>query len=116
MVHVIWSGKGYLVAVFTFGFSLVANLITNYLTGNGAYWDAHKWPLAISLFFSSAVCWLLGVDLDRREARVLLDPITGEQVVLKQSNTLFFIPMRWWGPILAIGSVAVLITEILKRG
>jgi hypothetical protein len=108
MIHIIWSGKGFLVAVFVFGSSLVANLATNCITGSGAYWDAHKWPFAISLFVASAACSFVGQWLQKRGKRVLIDTKTGEEVVLGKSHTLFFIPMIWWGPILAVcGFIAV---------
>ena len=45
MIHIIWSGKGFLVAVITFGFSLVANLITNSVTGGGAYFSSYSYLL-----------------------------------------------------------------------
>jgi len=114
MVHLIWHGKGFLVFVITFGFSLAANLITNGWTGSGAYWDTHKWPFAVSLAFSSMACWLLGMEFERRGARVLVDPKTGEEVVVNDSNSFFFIPMKWWGPILGLGSIIVLDIEFLK--
>ncbi len=114
MIHIIWSGKGFLVAVFTFGFSLVANLIANSLTGSEAYWDAHMWPFAVSLFPSAVACWFVGRVFQNRKARVLIDPKTGEVVTLRESHTLFFIPMIWWGPILAAIGVIVLGVEFLK--
>jgi hypothetical protein len=114
MIHIIWSDKGYLVAVTTFGSSLVANLITNSVTGSGAYWDAHRWPLAVSLFFSAVVCWFVGRAFQNQGARVLIDPKTGEDVVLRESHTLFFIPMMWWGPLLAVLGAVALGVELLK--
>ena len=45
IIHIFWTGKGFLVLVFGFGFSLLANLITNSVTGGPTYWDNHKWPL-----------------------------------------------------------------------
>ncbi|HKQ37893.1 MAG TPA: hypothetical protein VJ063_07430 [Verrucomicrobiae bacterium] len=101
-------------AVFTFGFSLVANLITNFVTGSGAYWDAHKWPLAISLFVSAFTSWLVGRYFHNRKARVLIDPATGEEVILRKSHTLFFVPMMWWGPILVVFGIVALGMEFLK--
>ena len=74
MLHIIWSGKGFLVAVFTFGFSLVANLVTNTVTGSGAYWDAHQWPFAVSLFVSAAACWLVGRSIQNRNVRAARGP------------------------------------------
>jgi hypothetical protein len=95
---IIWSGFGFLVVVFGFVFSLAAYLITNSVAGSDAYWDAHRLPLGVSLFFSAAACWLLGRFFHNRE----------------ESHTLFFIPMLYWGLILAaIGLVAV-ISEFVK--
>ena len=34
MIHIVWTGYGFLVAVFTFGLSLIANVITNSVTGD----------------------------------------------------------------------------------
>jgi hypothetical protein len=114
MIHLIWSGKGYLVAVLTFGSSLVANVITNSVTGGEAYWDAHRWPFAVSLFVSALACGYLGLVLQNRGARVLVDQETGEEVVLRESNTLFFLPIPWWGPILAVFGAVVLGLDLLR--
>ena len=114
MIHIIWSGKGFLVAVFVFGFSLIANLVSNSVTGSGAYWDAHKWPFAVSLFVSAVTCWFVGRFLRVQKARILVDPKTGKEVVLRQSHTLFFIPVMWWGPILAVFGLISIGVEFLK--
>jgi hypothetical protein len=114
MIHIIWSGKGFLVAVFTFGFSLIANLITNSITGSGVYWDAHKWPLAVSLFVSAVACWFVGRFFQNGKAQVLIDPKTGKEVVLRKSHTLFFIPIIWWAPILAVFGLIALGIEFMR--
>ena len=114
MIHIIWSGKGFLVAVFTVGFSLIANLITNSITGSGVYWDAHKWPLAVSLFVSAVACWFVGRFFQNGKAQVLIDPKTGKEVVLRKSHTLFFIPIIWWAPILAVFGLIALGIEFMR--
>jgi hypothetical protein len=114
MIHIIFSGYGYLVGVVVFGFSFVANLGTNVLTGDGKYWDAHKWPFALSLMASAMMCMILGFLLHNHKARHLVDTETGEEVVLRPSHTLFFIPMLWWGPILFVGGIVVLVLEFVK--
>jgi hypothetical protein len=114
MIHIIWSGKGFLVAVFTFGFSLIANLLANAVTGSGAYWEAHKWPLAVALFVSALACWFVGRVFQNRKARLLIDPKTGEEVVLRKSHTFFFIPMMWWGPILAVFGLIALGMDFMR--
>ena len=114
MIHIIWSGKGFLVAVFTFGFSLVANLICNSVTGSGAYWDAHKWPLAVSLFVSAVACCVVGRVFQNQKPHVLIDPKTRKEVILQKSHSLFFIPMMWWGPILAVCGLIALGVEFMR--
>ena len=89
MIHIIWTGKGFLVPGFAFGISLIANLISNSVTGSGAYWDTHKWPLAVSLFVSAVTCWFVGRFFQNRKAQVLIDPKTGKELVLQKSHTLF---------------------------
>lgn len=114
-MHIIWTGKGFLVAVFTFGFSLIANLVTNSVTGSDVYWDSHKWPLSVSLFVSAVACWFVGrYFYYGSEPRVLIDPKTGQQVVFRESHTLFFIPMMWWGPILAVFGLIALGMEFMR--
>jgi hypothetical protein len=114
MVHIVWHGKGFLVLVFVFGFSLAANCLCNAMTGSGVYWSAHKWPFAISLFASGSTCWLVGRYLHSRKARLLIDPKTGEKIVLRYSHSFFYIPMMWWGPVLVGFGVIALLMDIVK--
>jgi hypothetical protein len=114
MIHIVFTGYGFLVLVFVFGFSLIANLITNCVTGDRMYWDAHKWPFAVSLFVSAVTCWLIGYFFRNRNGRLLIDPKNGEEVVLRESHTLFFIPMIWWGPILVVFGLIALVAECVK--
>ncbi len=108
MIHIVWTGYGYLVAVFTFSFSLLANLITNSVTGSSAYWDSHKWPVGASLLLSALVCLFVGSSFRGRNSRALTDEETGERVVLRESHTLFFIPIVWWALIVAFcGALAI---------
>lgn len=114
MIHIIWSGKGYLVFVIVFGCSLIANLISNAKVGPG-YYNHHKWPLAISLLVSAAVCWPLGDYLRKRSDRVVIDKQTGREFVINQSrHTLFFIPMHWWAPILLVSALILFAIEFFR--
>ena len=116
MIHIVWTGKGFLVFVFAFCFSLIANLLTNLATGSEAYWNTHKWPFAVSLIVSAATCMLLGLIFHNRKGRILVDPKTGEEVVIRESHTLFFIPILWWGPILAMFGLIALCVDLFKAG
>jgi len=112
---IIWRGLGWLVAVIVFGLSLVANLAFNAIYGEG-YYDNHKWPFALSLIVSAAVCWFLGSYLKTRSDRVVIDKKTGKEIVMNQSqHALFFIPMHLWGPILALIAAIVLVLEFVHH-
>ncbi|MHC4658361.1 MAG: hypothetical protein ACYS83_04185 [Planctomycetota bacterium] len=111
---IIWRGLGFLVAVIVFANSLIANLITNTITGNESYWEEHHWPLALSLIVSAVVCWFLGKYFDGRKGRILIDKETGEEIRVGAANELFFIKMYLWGPILLIFAAIALIYDFVS--
>jgi hypothetical protein len=87
---IIWSGLGFLVAVIVFGASLIMELTTETLFRDDQYYQTHAWPLALALALSGAIVWALGNYLHASGAR---------------RHTLFFIPMRYWGPLLVALSI-----------
>ena len=97
---IIWRGLGYLVAVIVFISSLIANFITNVITGSEDYWEKHRWPFALSLIFSAIACWFLGKYLTTRKRKVLVDKETGEEMMLEEIHDLFFISVYLWSPLL----------------
>jgi hypothetical protein len=111
---IIWNGRGFLVAVFVFGCSLCANLISNSVMGSGTYWDQHKWPLGVSLLVAAILSWSVGRFLANQKARTLIDKETGEDIVIEPCHTLFFIRMHRWGPILGAVGVALVVVDLMK--
>ncbi len=110
---IIWRGLGFLVAVIIFGCSLAANLIFNATRGEG-YYDHHKWPFAVSLIVSAAICWFLGDFLRKRSDRIVIDKQTGKEFAVNRSrHALFFVPMHWWSPILLVIAVVLFAIEFL---
>ena len=66
------------------------------------------------LFAAAAANWLIGKRLNGTPGRELVDPATGERVLLARQHKLFWIRMEYWSipvavmafvPLLAIGSV-----------
>jgi hypothetical protein len=113
-IVIVWSGLGFLVAVIVFGCSLAFNFAFDTWWGPG-YYDSHKWPFAISLFLSSIICGVLGLILRTRSSQTVIDKATGEEIVINRSDhSLFFIPVHFWGPILAVISIIVFVVDILK--
>ena len=109
----VWNGLGFLVFVIAFGFSFVANLITDALMGEG-YYDENNWLVAIPLVPSAVACWFLGNALRKRADRVVIDKETGEELTISRSrHTMFFVPMHWWAPILIVLALGLLGDEFL---
>ncbi len=94
---IIWSGWGVLTILFAvIGIVVggivgaVAGALAGGIVGGGA---------AATLNF--LVAKALG------GGKVMIDPATQQQVLIKKSNSLFFIPMMWFTPILAVGGILI---------
>ena len=111
---IVWQGKGWLVAVIVFGCSLLANLITNSVTGSEDYWNQSLQPFAISLVIAGGICWSLGMRLEQGPTRTLVDEATGERFELKHKHTFFWIPVKWCGLIAFLGAIAIVAYEVLR--
>jgi hypothetical protein len=104
----IWSGLGFLVAVITFLQLVLTEAVVERLFRDDTYYQTHGWPKLIAFLIAAAITWPLGNLLNGRSSRVLLDPQTGQEVVLRPNHTLFFIRMEYWAPILALLGVIFL--------
>jgi hypothetical protein len=110
---IIWQGFGFLVAVFAFVFALLAQLASNYITNDENYWDQNRWVLGLALLAAGIVSWYLGRFLARRKARVVIVKETNKEMILENKHSLFFIKMYYWGPILGvIGLVLIVINAV----
>jgi hypothetical protein len=97
---IIWRGLGFLVLAVVLGCCLLGNLIFDAFEGDG-YFDRHRWPLALSLIISAAVCWTLGNFL--QSWSIAKDKKPGDESPgTWPRHTLFFIPMHYWAPILLV--------------
>ena len=110
---IVWSGLGFLVAVIALACALAAQLLTESAFGE-AYYSENKWPMAVALVVAAALCWGIGSALHRRSARTVIDKESGEEIELRASHSLFFVPMRWWGPILLVVAVVLLATDLAQ--
>jgi hypothetical protein len=114
MAMIIWSGRGFLVAVYAFGCSLIANLLCNSIAGTAKYWEQHRWVLSVALLAAAALSWLTGKALVAAPPKAYIDKETGEEVSIGGGHhTFFFIQMYWWGPILAVIALIVLLNDLL---
>lgn len=108
-----WRGLGYLVLFFGFGFAMVTYGIVDRLLGAN-YHDGHDWPTGVSLFFSETVCWYLGLHLHNKNARVVVDQMTGQEIILVKSHDFIGIPMHFWGVIFLAAGVFFCVKEFFQ--
>lgn len=63
---IFWSGKGWVVPAATFGVSLLAEIVSEGITGDDQYYQTHGFALALALWTSAAlnfaVFWRLYQD------------------------------------------------------
>lgn len=86
---ILWSGFGFLPALFLIGFALCFN--TNTHTG-----------MAYAFFLAGLASGALGWYFHTRPGRTVIDKQTGREMVFRRRHTLFFIPMVYWGPIFIV--------------
>lgn len=112
----IWSGWGILVVPVTL---LVGGSVTVLLGTllNAAGLDRMAGlALVIGLLAAAGANWWVGQRLNGRPGRVLLDPATGQQVVLRRRHSLFFIPVQWWAVPLAVVAAITLVSSFVNPG
>jgi len=70
--------------------------------------------MGIGLVAVAPAIWLLGKRLnDPEKGRVLVDPQTGQQVIMQRTHTLFWVKMEYWGAIVALFGALVIVTRLL---
>lgn len=108
---VVWKGWGLLIVGFLFMFVLPIELLVEHYFGAGQY-KALAWPIPLVFLLSAIPTTFVGMKLNNKPARVLIDPETNEKVELKREHSLFWIPMQYWGIILVILSTLIYLRNI----
>ncbi len=116
---IIHRGLGFLVFIFVFGFALVAELSANYFSGNDYYWDNNRWVLGVALMLAGLASWFLGKILepknvyrDDKATATPLEKPAPERFSISGKHSLFFIRMQYWGPILWVISIILIISGL----
>lgn len=110
----IWNGYGLLVIGVALPSVIGTALGIRMLFGVETVRD-HSWPFAVGLLVAGGLTWLLGRALKKQAAasgRVLVDAKTGHQVLLQRRDSLFFIPVVYWGYVLAVFGVVLFFVKM----
>lgn len=101
----VWTGWGVLILLYGLAAMLVGGVI-----GRAAGLGARQLiTIGICEVLAAVAVWFTGVRLNTQPGRQLIDKKTGKEVVLRRRHTLFWIPMQYWAPVLALIGVIVMI-------
>jgi hypothetical protein len=95
---VIWSGKGFIVALAVFGCSLLMELMTERAMGNDNFYQDCVWAFPLALVIGGAISSATSFVLPAED---------------RYRDTLFFVPLVWWGPLLAVIAAAIVICRMM---
>ncbi len=104
---IIWSGWGFLGFLIPVAITFATALLVELINGKG-YAALHNWPTGLGLLLSAAALYLLSQRLNA-PGRTLVDPNTGQAIVLRRRHTLFFIPLQWIAVIIAVAGLYFLV-------
>ena len=108
---IIFSGLGFLVLLIGFGSAFLTEFCVERQFGDEQYYQEHGWPKFMAFMIAAILVHALGWFLNVKGARQLVDPETQEVVILKRGHSFFFIPMHYWGYILAALAVVMLFVK-----
>ena len=109
---IIWSGWGFLVAVFYVVGFLVGIPVGSLIS------DDPNVATAVSFVFAGLVAglgsFLFARQIEKGEGRAFIDEATQQRIVVrKHAGSLFFVPTRYWAyvaPVLGIGLAVLMMT------
>ena len=104
---IIWRGWGILAALIPAAFLIMFSVVLG-IGAKGKLLAKPTQMIPASRGCSAAVVWWLGRKLNSAPTRELVDPKTGQRVLLRNDHSLFWIPMQWWAiPIVLLVGVIV---------
>lgn len=95
---VVWKGWGISALIIPLLCSWLAEMVFNSINGVGSYKDS-SWGMPLVLSLSSVLVYFIGCKLNNKPGRILIDPENNEKIELKDTHTMFWIPLQYWGVI-----------------
>ena len=103
---IVWQGFGFLVLIVAIAALALMEYVVRTLTADAFYYNTHGWPKLVAFWIAAAAIYGIARFFESRPGRVMTDKQTGQQVVLRQAHSLFFVPMKYWTFVfLALGLV-----------
>jgi len=106
---IVWRGRGFVVAIITFGCLVVAELSTRYLFHDDRYYQRQGWPKLVAFLVAAGLVW----RLSRREHGdyATVQP-AGRDPLLRVQDTLFHISVKYWPGILCVLAIVFFFVRV----
>jgi len=108
---IVWKGWGLLALIIPLFFSLLAGSVFDAIYGESFYKNS-EWAMPMILSLSSVLLYFMGIKLNNKPGRILIDPENNEQIELKTRHTMFWIPIQYWAFIVVGISIWMYIANI----
>lgn len=105
---IIWQGWGILTVAIIGGIVMLGTVLLQAM-GLRPPATGLQWTVILPLLAAAAANWWIGLRMNSTPGRELVDPRTGERLILRRRHSLFWIPMQYW-------SVAPLLLAVVLVG
>lgn len=89
-------------AVIGFAALISTEIVSAKITDNDQFYQQHGWVILIGMLAAAALTYGLQRFLLLQNGRVMIDKDTGQEVILRPDDSLFFIPVKWWPVVFAV--------------
>jgi hypothetical protein len=104
----VWRGWGIVVIAIAFMWFCVAIAISALIHADT---DGSVAITGLCLVPAGVVTWFVGRRMNRDATRILIDPATGGEVVVRRDHSFFFLRVEWWGPIMVVLGIGLFVLE-----
>lgn len=108
---VIWKGWGILALVIPILCSLVTGTALDYFYVDNFYKNSES-AMPLVLLLSAVLVLFVGNKLNNKPGRKLIDPESNELVELKETHTMFWVPLQYWSVIIIAVSAWMYLANI----
>jgi hypothetical protein len=116
---IVWTGNGlatiFIVLGFLFGAGYVEMNLPHGIPGVAAGREAENLIYGGMMLLAAAVVWLTGDFFHKRDRRRFVDRTTGQEFYAGGYHSLLFIPMRFWGPIIAVLTITAVTADMMPH-
>ncbi len=110
---IIWRGLGIVIPGIILGFVGLAHTMAEAGFGE-KYLEKGTWPMAVALLAAGVTTFLLGRWFEKRRRQVEVDHKAAGWLPVR--NDLFFINFVWWGLIITVVSILMLVAPLMGPG